>query len=240
MDPNSFKVDVIFNSVKELQNERSSLEQKLNSVRQKRRDLESENEHALAKFQQSSDINTKLEEMLKVAHHKVDQIQKQITNAEETIQQKRNAVESLNTQIEEERIRKEQSRKEFEKGCDKMAMQLLEAKQFYTNECLENELDKVETISQNFDGEDMMNGNQIVQLESLLGQIKLEESAKYRVHALPPQLQHLVLEILTYENEALTKTKQRIDEKRTILRNDLEQMPLWQPSHQQQEQVADD
>ncbi|XP_053404746.1 uncharacterized protein LOC123553857 [Mercenaria mercenaria] len=123
-------------SLKEVQKAKGSLECRLNEKRQRRRNIESVLETVNSKLSQVRDIHTKMTETMKIAQHKVAQTQAQSDSMESSNEEKRHTLQSINQQIKDLQDQKTSDMHTFEDELSKMAKQMKNAKDFYTEEKL--------------------------------------------------------------------------------------------------------
>ncbi|KAL5004361.1 hypothetical protein ScPMuIL_017817 [Solemya velum] len=170
-----FRVDALLHSLKELQNEKNCLEQKLNEQREKRRELEKSLNSVNAKYLQVSDINTKMVETLKVAQHKEAQAQSMANSLEETNTSQREQIDVLNNKIENEKANQFQEIQTFENQLSQITEELKICREFYSEIHLEGEISDVQKKKTEF-GEKIEDMN--TKVEEIT--IKMEKLLQHR------------------------------------------------------------
>lgn len=184
MTSSDVRVDVIVNGLKELQQEKSRLELKLGDLRRQKSVLERNVEVLTSRRSQSTDVNSKLRETLRVAQTKVGQTQAQLDSLQEILNAKRETNLSLSKEVEGLKNAQLAETSVFEQDLVKLTEMFVEAKQFYDEQNLQ------EKISQTEDFIDAMKKN-------------TEESEK-RAADLAENFERLTLEMQNEEDEMLS------------------------------------
>ncbi|XP_064615462.1 uncharacterized protein LOC135479521 [Liolophura sinensis] len=171
-----FKVDNLVNNLKELQQEKSCLEQKLNELRDKRRKLESLVATVKTKHAQVSDTNAKMMETLKVAQHKVMQTQTQANSLENSNTEKRATIANLNEKIENEKLLQLEQVQDFEKNLGTISADLNQARHFFTEDNLETEISGASEKIRDIDNKVMVSTSEVDNLSEELQKLSLRQS----------------------------------------------------------------
>ena len=117
MSQPNVRIDLLLGSVKHLRQGKSYLENKLQDKRAKNAELRTSLDAASSKHDQASDMNFKINALLKVALHKVTKTQCQISVLREHSSQKSQRIEELNRCIANEDSRRTTDSQTF---CDQL------------------------------------------------------------------------------------------------------------------------
>ncbi|BFZ00822.1 hypothetical protein BsWGS_03861 [Bradybaena similaris] len=134
------RMESLFFSLKELQNEKICVEQKLHEVKLKRHSLEQEIGHVTSKCNHVQEKHRRMSEILAVAQQKVDQTMATALSLQADIEQSRPKLDELQNAIEAEKKLQLQKIEEFETSLLKISSQLFSARDFYKTCNLKNEI----------------------------------------------------------------------------------------------------
>ncbi|CAG5135270.1 unnamed protein product [Candidula unifasciata] len=138
------RIESLFFNLKELQNEKACVEQKLHEVKLKRHSLEQEIEHAASKCSHAQDKHRRMSEILAVARQKVEQTMATSLSLQADIEQSRPKLDQLQDAIEAEKKLQLLKLEEFETSLLGMSSQLFSARDFYKNSNLQNEINSTQ------------------------------------------------------------------------------------------------
>ncbi|XP_022340481.2 uncharacterized protein LOC111135066 [Crassostrea virginica] len=140
----AFRVDLLLHSLKEIQQEKNCLENKLAERRSQRRELENLLDIENNKLTQMKEGHEKLQETMKVAQLKETQTQAMANRLEDSNLQMRKNIGELNQNLSTEKERQLQNLEKFEKELSDIANQLICARQFYDDAFLTKEIGETE------------------------------------------------------------------------------------------------
>ncbi|XP_078694748.1 synaptonemal complex central element protein 1-like isoform X3 [Branchiostoma floridae x Branchiostoma belcheri] len=141
-----FRVEDLLVSVRELQKEKSFLEQELAESKRRTKETEKKLDEVSQQHRQISVLYNKMVETLKIAKHKVDQSQQMADKQEQVNQEKRNSLTELNSSIEREVQRQRQYSREFEGQLDELTDASHHAWLYFKAESIEKELQDLEAM----------------------------------------------------------------------------------------------
>lgn len=175
MAPPNIKVDNLFNSLKDLQQGRSRLEQNLEELRAKKRGLETALEEASARHAQVRDVNIKMKETLKIAQHKVSQTQQQQASIRVEAEVKGNLVSQLNKRIEDERGKQTEETLRFGEKLADLAERFTSARNFHSDENLQQQILQTERETAELDAKEADHLAETEQLQKQLSKSTQEQ-----------------------------------------------------------------
>ncbi|XP_068736963.1 synaptonemal complex central element protein 1-like isoform X1 [Montipora capricornis] len=137
----NFRIDVIVNSLRELQQEKERLQQHCNEERARCKSLEMKLDACQVKYFQSKERNCKMLETVNAAKQKVLQTQIQANRLKELNDEKGVKIQELRKEISEE-IKKEQTELAmFEEQLFQLTDKFRNAKNYYTEENVQQEIE---------------------------------------------------------------------------------------------------
>lgn len=156
-------------SLKDVQKAKCNLESRLNEKRRTRKNIENVLETVNSKLTQIKNIHTKMTETLKIAQHKVAQTQAHSDSMEKSNGEKRQALQSVNQQIKHLQDSRTNEIHKFEEELSKMAKQMVNSKDAYTDKKLLQKIAEKKTEYQ-----------QLLQKSHKLEQEKVNMSQRYQ------------------------------------------------------------
>lgn len=138
----NFRMDVIFNSLRELQQEKERLQQHFNEEKSRCRSLEIKLEACQSKHYQSIEKHCKMLETVNAAKQKVLQTQLQATRLKELNDGKSARIAELRRQICEVVKKEDEELKVFENKLADLTSNFRDARNYYTEENVRNELEQ--------------------------------------------------------------------------------------------------
>ena len=169
----SIKMDNLFYSMKELQNEKVGLERKLHEVKRNRHTFEQEFEQESSKCSHIQDRHMRMSETYAVAQQKVEQGMKDIVNLQSDIDRNRPKLNDSQAQIDSEQETQSTSVNDFQDKLSTIASILFQAKNFYRKNLMTSEIQTAETtaidIDRNGEGIALKVQDLSYQFEKLLG-----------------------------------------------------------------------
>ena len=135
-----FKVDILMNTAKGFHQEKAGLEQKLRGLRVKRSSLEKSREILKTKQTQIKEINSKMNETMKVAEHKVMETQAQLEIQQKSVSQKSAKVASLESEISRAKTERMNDTIQFENLLSDLTLKFQDAKSRYKDENMSQEI----------------------------------------------------------------------------------------------------
>lgn len=200
------RVDVIVNSLKELQQERSNLDTKLNELRRKRFVVEKNVESLTGRYLQHRDVNSKLNDTLQVAQQKVNNTQQAI----DALQKKCHAASKENQQLvdQAERTKSQEMEimREFENQIVNMIEKFKYAQVFYRVDNLKKEITDCEKMHQEFETSAIETSQQTASLCDQFQRMNMEARAHEDMAKnleIQPDVQELVIQVITRSREDL-------------------------------------
>ncbi|XP_006822954.1 uncharacterized protein LOC102801019 [Saccoglossus kowalevskii] len=170
----AFQLEIIFGSIKELQQTKAYNEKMLNEVRSKRRSLENKCDQVSTEHAQVTDTNNKMIESLKIAQQKVCQTQNQISRQEDNNETIRQRVKELNQKVQEEETRQAHEIGVFESKLAELAEKFHSAQQYYGPNGLRNEITRIIEDKALLENQASTNEQQAETLATMLSQMKVE------------------------------------------------------------------
>lgn len=140
----TFRVDLLLHSLKEIQQEKNCLENKLAERRSKRRELENLLDIENNKFSQMKEGHEKMQETMKVAQLKEAQTQSLANRMEESNQEMRESIKELNKKLMIEKERQTENVENFQKELSDIANHLINARSFYEDSSLNQVIGEAE------------------------------------------------------------------------------------------------
>lgn len=138
----NFQMDVIFSSLRELQQEKERLQQHFNGEKSRCRSLEIKLEACQSKHYQSIEKHCKMLETVNAAKQKVLQTQLQATRLKELNDGKSARIAELRRQICEVVKKEDEELKVFENKLADLTSNFRDARNYYTEENVRNELEQ--------------------------------------------------------------------------------------------------
>ncbi|ESP05008.1 hypothetical protein LOTGIDRAFT_156257 [Lottia gigantea] len=222
----NFRVETLLHNLKELQNEKTCLEQKLNEQRRKRRDAERHFEMVNMKWMQVSDMHQKMNETLKVAQLKVSQTQAQADSLEASNNKKREKIADLNKTIESEKQKQDKEVVKFEEELSKVSNMLMNARNFHQDENLESEYQKLESLQKEIINEKKCLSSEMENLSQVLETLTIEQKQDLDYPDITEDNRRTIWNLFKEENlkskEFLEKKKQELEDVHTKLKESLE------------------
>ncbi|XP_070539324.1 synaptonemal complex central element protein 1-like [Ptychodera flava] len=185
----AFRLEVIFDSIQELQQAKALNEKKLNEVRNNRRCLESKLDAVSAKHAQASDTNNKMMETLKIAQHKVSQTQSQIDSQEEANQIISGRIKTLNEKVKQEEERQKNEINAFETKLAELAARFLNARHYYLPDSLRNKIDEISKKQRQLKEQVKENEEEADKLSEQMQQMKIDNDSEIEEYEIPPEVQ---------------------------------------------------
>ncbi len=130
------QVDVIYSTIKRLQQEKSDLENKLAGWRSTRAAIEGTQSALNSQLAQVTHSNNKMKETLKVAQHKVSQSQSQLNAVQENVDMKRMRLTEMNSDIACEKNTHLQNAMMFENQLSDLTVKFIEQRKVFENDSL--------------------------------------------------------------------------------------------------------
>ncbi|XP_020617169.1 myosin-9-like [Orbicella faveolata] len=138
----TFRVDVIFNSLRELQQEKERLEQHCHEEKARCRSLEIKLDACQTKYYQYSEKNCKMLETVNAAKQKVLQTQLQASRLKELNDGKGARITELRKQIDEEMRKEEEEMQVFQNKLAELTNNFRNARNYYTEENVKKEMEE--------------------------------------------------------------------------------------------------
>ncbi|XP_078383942.1 uncharacterized protein LOC144666389 isoform X3 [Oculina patagonica] len=138
----NFRIDVIFNSLRELQQEKERLQQHCNEEKARCKSLEVKLEACQTKYYQNSEKHCKMSETVNAAKQKVLQTQLHASRLKELNNGKSARIAELRRQIDEEMKKEEEELQLFENKLAELTSNFRNARNYYTEENVQKEMEE--------------------------------------------------------------------------------------------------
>ncbi|CAC5418356.1 unnamed protein product [Mytilus coruscus] len=206
----SFKVETLLASLKEIQQEKSYLEQKLNERRNRRRQLEQELESVNGKYLQIKDVHTKMNETLKVAQHKVSQTQSLADSLDDRNEYYKKSIEDLNQKLNVEKKGQMEEVTQFEENLSLVSDNLCSARTVFTDENLQNCLTEAENIEKKLHERVISYQNSLLGMEAEFDKLKINPKQEPYYSDIPVELRRDMWLLFQDEHHKATECLQDI------------------------------
>ncbi|XP_077987445.1 synaptonemal complex central element protein 1-like [Glandiceps talaboti] len=226
----AFQVDVIIDSIQELQQEKAVNEQRLNKVRNQRRTLEIKLDSVSARHAQARDTNHKMIETLKIAQNKVSQTQSQIDSQQKVNKTLSEKIKELNDQVKQQEERKKNEINSFECKLEELARKFLDARHYYAPDSLHNEIHEVakqrEVLEENASVNEQEANNLIESLEKL----KMEDDeSRMKEDEIPTEVQLETYNMFKESYQMACNKLQELKDEKCKLSEEIQRLSEWSP-----------
>ncbi|CAH1245738.1 SYCE1 [Branchiostoma lanceolatum] len=231
-----FRVEDLLSSVRELQKEKSLLEQELAEAKRRKRETEKKLGEVSQQHRQISVLYNKMVETLKIAKHKVDQSQQMADNQEEVNQEKRACLAELNSSIEKEVQRQRQYSREFENQLDELTDASHHAWLYFKAESIEKELQDLEAMKTEAERLAEEQEQEVSALTDRLMDIKLQQGIdtsmdESQEDPIPYEMQQNLYRMFYAENDMIHGLQTAINTTYNMLQTKLQRLRQWENPH---------
>ncbi|KAL5456915.1 hypothetical protein EMCRGX_G034142 [Ephydatia muelleri] len=196
-----FQVEVIFKSIKELQNERLENEKLLAEEIAKRKEIESTLDAVTLRYSVVSEKHAKISETVRLAEQKVAHAQSCVMKYEQLNQEKREKISELSTDIKREDAKRSSQLAEFEQQLKELADKFRDAKRFYADQSLENHISMCEEQKRVKHSEVETQQSEAQELLSKIERLKAAQDTCV-TEAVSEEMWQIVIDQLMEENKA--------------------------------------
>ncbi|XP_078694746.1 synaptonemal complex central element protein 1-like isoform X1 [Branchiostoma floridae x Branchiostoma belcheri] len=228
-----FRVEDLLVSVRELQKEKSFLEQELAESKRRTKETEKKLDEVSQQHRQISVLYNKMVETLKIAKHKVDQSQQMADKQEQVNQEKRNSLTELNSSIEREVQRQRQYSREFEGQLDELTDASHHAWLYFKAESIEKELQDLEAMKTEAERLAEQQEEEVSALTERLNGVKLQQGIDTSMDELQEdiisyEMQQNLYRMFYEENEMVHGLQTAINTTYNVLQNKLQRLRQWE------------
>ncbi|KAJ7370055.1 hypothetical protein OS493_034498 [Desmophyllum pertusum] len=170
----NFRIDVIFNSLRELQQEKERLQQHCAEEKARCKNLEIKLEACQTKYYQNSEKHCKMLETVNAAKQKVLQTQIQASRLKELNDGKGARIAELRRQIDEETKRGEIEQQIFENKLEELTSSFRNARNYYTEENVRMEMEEWSKQADDAKAEVSKEDNALQELSAKFHQLEME------------------------------------------------------------------
>ncbi|XP_071950034.1 synaptonemal complex central element protein 1-like isoform X2 [Antedon mediterranea] len=224
-----FKLDVIYNSIKDSQAEKTQNEERLAEARKTRLNLEHQFESVASKHTQLLEIHNQMQKTSKVGQYKVAQTQSQINSQEVINKEIQDKLKKLENLIEKEQNSQQFQREEYEKKLSAMEQVYRDAYQNYREDSLALEISQISKTKDNLSEKIGQSDTEMDKLRKLIEGLSLKEDEIIDQDDIDEQKQILLHSMfqanLKSKNEELVKIQQN----RLKIEQELTQLSEWKP-----------
>ena len=227
MPSSDVRVEVIVNGLKELQQEKSRLEQKLGDLRRQKNVVERNVEVLTNRRSQIGDVNAKLKETLQVAQNKVGQTQAQIDTLQKQLCIKREQNQRLTKDAEDCKKSLLEITRAFEQDLVKLTGMFSDAKKYYQEQNLTHEMAASENSTSAMKSNTAELQRETAELSQTFERMTLEakmEEEKLAKMFVSPSEQKQVFELLESENDSAKSTLREVMQRKAKLNEELKQL----------------
>lgn len=230
-----FKIEVILNSLKDLQDEKQQKEIILSQECTRRKQLEAKLEAAVAKHTTVSAKHAKIQEKECLAEQKVTQLLAQVKHYENITLEKRQIIEELNNNIQSQQRSQQEQITNFEEKMSELADRFRNSVHVYTEESLTLDIkDYKEKVKDLSNGVDSKQQN----IQKLTDDVKkLQDKDRDDDMDIDEHTREMVLNMFHSEKKAVHEMKNSTEEKLKNLQSEYDSLlsRLEDLKHQVQE-----
>ncbi|XP_033122587.1 CAP-Gly domain-containing linker protein 1-like [Anneissia japonica] len=224
-----FNFEVIYNSIKDSQYEKTRNEKRLSEAKQSRINLERKYEAVASKHAQLNEIHNKMLETLKVGQHKVMQTQSQIDSQETINSEIREKLNKLENLIEEEEKKHQSQREDYEDKLSELERLYREANQFYKDDALLKQVSEIlkqkNIMSEKLEASDADKGD----LRMLLEGLQLKEDVQEKQQDVDEEQQKILQDMFQADLESKKATLATLQKTRIKIEKEVKQLSEWEP-----------
>ncbi|CAH1781547.1 unnamed protein product [Owenia fusiformis] len=228
MSADTFAVDSILDTAKNLQQAKSQLEQQLNALRKQRRQLDVTHGQVSSKHAQAMDTNNKMKETLKVAQHKVSQTQSQAESLEQLSANRRSKLQELNDKIDECTKNQDNYIKNYESQLSRLTECFSGAQLVYAPENVASEILNTEEATGEKSADAGKKNEELIKVLANVDELKnsLEAKPKPEISAL---IQRYIINSLESEHDSLNNKVTSYATQLNITNQSIDKLKQWKP-----------
>ncbi|XP_028515500.1 uncharacterized protein LOC110241012 isoform X6 [Exaiptasia diaphana] len=174
IDSPKFRVDVIFNSLKELEREKELLESRLAEQKRKCKALEEQVEAAHVKCITAGERMIRMKDNVDVAKQKMSRTSEQAKKLEQLNEEKRYVISQLNQSIKDVNQKQIEETESLKDQLSDLAEKFRNARNYYKDEALQSEISRWEETEGDYKTEAYQHIAAIKDLNDHLENLKIE------------------------------------------------------------------